>query len=120
MKTDLIPTVTRRQGILTFAMKKRPTSGDVTHIRTLHHDVDVNASDFERMMVLVVLNKFLPSINNLTYLKYYCLYVVMQTVNYCIKPLCTVCIVVFMVVVEVYSEAHLMFSVIVFFIQCLL
>lgn len=59
MKTDFIPTVTRKQGCLTFAMKKRPTSGDVTHIRTLHDDVDVIASSFKDVMVLVVLNTVL-------------------------------------------------------------
>ena len=54
MKADFLSTVTRRQGCLTFAMKKRPTSGDVTFIRTSHVDVDVNASNFKDMMVLVV------------------------------------------------------------------
>lgn len=47
MKADFIPTVTRKQGSLTFAMKKRPTSGDVTHIRTLHDDVDVSSVKFQ-------------------------------------------------------------------------
>lgn len=56
MTTDFIPTATRKQGCLTFAMKKRPTSGDVTYIRTLHDDVDVVASSLEGVMVLVVLN----------------------------------------------------------------
>lgn len=59
MKADFIPAALRKQGCLTFAMKKRPTSGDVTHIRTLHGDVDANASDLEDVMVLVVLNIFL-------------------------------------------------------------
>ena len=59
MKTDFILTVTRKQGFLTFAMKKRPTSGDVTYIRTLHGDVDVRTSRFEDVVVLVVLNTFL-------------------------------------------------------------
>lgn len=58
MKADFLSTVTRRQGCLTFAMKKRPTSGDVTFIRTLHVDVDVNASNFNDVMVLVVSNIF--------------------------------------------------------------
>lgn len=57
MKTDFIPTVTRRQGCLTFAMKKRPTSGYVTYIRTLHDDVI--PSGFKDVMVLVVLNIFI-------------------------------------------------------------
>ena len=61
MKADFIPTVTRRQGSLTLAMKKRPTSGHVTYIRTLHDDVDVSASSFAEVLVrlqLVVLNIF--------------------------------------------------------------
>ena len=58
MITDFIHTVTRKQGCLTFAMKKRPTSGDVTYIRTLHGDVDVRTSRFEDVLVLVVLNTF--------------------------------------------------------------
>lgn len=59
MKTDFILTVTRKQGCLTFAMKKRPTSGDVTYIRTLHGDVDVRTLRFEDVLVIVVLNAFL-------------------------------------------------------------
>ena len=35
-------------------MEKRPTSGQVTFLRTLHDDVDVLASRFEDVMVIVV------------------------------------------------------------------
>lgn len=54
MKLDFILTVTRRQGSLTFAMKKRPTSGHVTYIRTLRSDVDVITSDFTCVLEIVV------------------------------------------------------------------
>lgn len=54
MIADFIPTVTRRQERLTFAMKKRPTSGDVTYIRTLLRSADVIPSNSEDVMVLVV------------------------------------------------------------------
>lgn len=47
MQTDFISTETRRQGSLTFAMKKRPSSGDVTYILTLNDDVYVIASRFK-------------------------------------------------------------------------
>lgn len=58
MKADFIPAITRRQECLTFAMKKRQTSGDVTYIRTLHGNVDVIASSFKDVTVFVVFNIF--------------------------------------------------------------
>lgn len=58
MKADFIPTITRRLGRLTFAMKKRPTSGDVTYIWTLHGNVNVIASSFKDVTVFVVFNIF--------------------------------------------------------------
>lgn len=54
MKADFFPTVTRRQGCLTFAMKKRPTSGHVTYIWTLGNGVDVITLSLHDVMVLVV------------------------------------------------------------------
>lgn len=56
MKADFISTVTRRRDCLTFAMKKRPTSGHVTYIRTQRGNVDVTTSRFKDLMVFVVLN----------------------------------------------------------------
>lgn len=56
MKADFISTVTRRRDCLTFAMKKRPTSGLVTYIRTQHGNADVTTSHFKDLTVFVVLN----------------------------------------------------------------
>lgn len=42
-----------------LSYEKRPTSGDVTHIRTLRDDVDAIASTFKGLMVLVVLSRVL-------------------------------------------------------------
>lgn len=43
-ESRFIPTVTRSKERLTFAMKKRPTSGNVTHIRTLNYDARTSTS----------------------------------------------------------------------------
>lgn len=44
-ESRFISTVTPSQGGLTFAMKKRPTSGNVTHIRTLQNDARTLTSE---------------------------------------------------------------------------
>lgn len=40
-----------------LSYEKRPTSGDITYIRTLRDDVDAIALTFKSVMVLVVLSR---------------------------------------------------------------
>lgn len=54
MKADFISTVTRRRDSLTFAMKKRPTSGHVTYIWTQGWSRDVSTHSLSDMTVFVV------------------------------------------------------------------
>lgn len=54
MKADFISTGTRRRDSLTFAMKKRPTSGNVTYIRTQAWSYDVSTHNLGDFMVFVV------------------------------------------------------------------
>lgn len=49
------PTDTRSKERLTFAMKKRPTSGNVTHIRTLQYDAGTSTSEVETGNVVLYL-----------------------------------------------------------------
>lgn len=54
MKADFISTVTRRRDSLTFAMKKRPTSGHVTYIWTQDWSYDVSTHCLRDLTVFVV------------------------------------------------------------------
>lgn len=60
MKADCISTVTRRRDSLTFAMKKRPTSGLVTHIRTQDWSRDVSTHILSDLTVFVVPKSMSP------------------------------------------------------------
>lgn len=61
MKADFISTVTRRRDSLTFAMKKRPTSGHVTYIWTRVWSADVITHSVRDLTVFVVWRECQPN-----------------------------------------------------------